>query len=231
MFKNATSMLKNDAYEVALGQEASANIIACYQKEDIGTFYEAKKIESVVKRVQEIELKVVENTNQPHCQNPKCSRVADTKLNGKVNLCFKCVDLLREWKSNYELGTKFNSKEKLLKLFCVIEELSPQKRETKEMVRCANIYCGTLDNITKHHLIPKPFRNGETVPKIPLCEPCHKRVHKLATNQELAEQYFTKQSVVELLINGWLPEDKDKPPFRVRRFLEVFEKECKLVTA
>jgi len=85
----------------------------------------------------------------------------------------------------------------------------------KEMIRCVNIYCGTLDKMTKHHLIPKPFRNGEMVEKIPLCEDCHKKVHRLATNTELAYFYNTKQSIRELLA-------KDIS-FRVERVVNAYE--------
>lgn len=69
------------------------------------------------------------------------------------------------------------------------------------MIRCTNIYCCTVDNITRHHLIPKPFRKGLVTPvdKIPLCEECHKQVHRMATNTELAKKYYTKHGVIELL--------------------------------
>ena len=77
-------------------------------------------------------------------------------------------------------------------------ELSSPK---KEMVRCANIYCGTLSNMTRHHLIPKPYRKGLVTPtdKIPLCEDCHKQVHRMKTNKQLAFEYNTKETIIELL--------------------------------
>lgn len=213
MFNKATTELKSSAYIVSLGEEESALNVFCYQKEDIGIgIHGNKQINGREVKESLIPIK----TNEPHCQNPKCFSVASVKFNGEINLCYKCVDTLREWKTNYELGTIFRKKEKILKLFKMIEELNPPKKEIgKEMIRCSNIYCGTLDRMTKHHLIPKNFRHKQTVPKIPLCEDCHKKVHQLATNQELAETYNTKQSVVELLA-------KDKP-FRIQRVLNVYE--------
>ena len=193
----------------------------CYHNEWIENLHKEKEIKlQVVKRIEDsdeswnFELQLRENKrklNEPRCKNPKCKSSADTKLNG-VHLCYKCLDLLRENRTNYELGVYFNTQKKILKLFRVIEEISPPK---KEMVRCSNIYCGTLDNMTRHHLIPKPFRNRQTVEKIPLCEDCHKRVHQLATNTELAHIYNSKQSILELLSRD--------VKFRVQRFMNVYE--------
>jgi len=207
LFKNACAILKNNAYKVRLGEEDNSNIILCYQKEEL----KLNIIENQTGR--EIKEKLINiKLNEPHCQNPKCYSVANTRFNGVINLCFECLDMLRENRTNYELGVYFKSKEKILKLFTVIDEFSPPKRE---MIRCSNIYCGTLDRMTKHHLIPKPFRNRETVEKIPLCEDCHKKVHQLATNTELAKTYNTKQSVIELL-------SKDRK-FIIERVLNVYE--------
>lgn len=184
LYKNASAVLKNHPCKAKVGVEANANIIVCYEKGLDTSVYVSPYFDG-------------EKYNQVHCENPKCSSVADLKFNGELHLCYKCVDLLREHRTNYELGTIFRKKVKLLKLLKVIDELINEP--AKIMVRCSNIYCGTLDNMTKHHLIPKPFRNKQTVPKIPLCEDCHKKVHQLATNQELAENYNTKQGVIELL--------------------------------
>lgn len=69
------------------------------------------------------------------------------------------------------------------------------------MIRCVNIYCGTVENITQHHLIPKPFRKGiiGRIERIYLCEDCHKKVHKMKTNTQLAFEYNTREAVIELL--------------------------------
>lgn len=68
-------------------------------------------------------------------------------------------------------------------------------------LRCINIYCGTLFNITQHHLIPNPYRKGVIGGgvTVPLCEKCHRYVHWLRTNKELALNYNTKESIIELL--------------------------------
>lgn len=201
LYKNATSVLKDNICDAKLGYEEDGNIVSCYQKGLDTSVYASPYLNE-------------NKYSQLHCENPKCKSVADTRFNGEINLCFKCVDTLREWRTNYELGTIFRKKDKLIKLLKMIDEQinHPQK----EMVRCSNIYCGTLDNITRHHLIPKPFRNKQTVPKIPLCEDCHKKVHKLATNQELAEKFNTKHSVIALLGTDI--------SFRKERFMNMFER-------
>lgn len=212
-------MLKNGPYEAKVGHEENANIIACYQKA-LDTSVYANSSDHVWDS--ELQLRVnSSNAIRPHCQNPKCSSAAETRFNGEILLCFKCVDLLREYRTNYELGTIFKKKDKIVKLLKVIDEFKNEPK--REMVRCSNIYCGTVDNMTRHHLIPKAFRNRQTVPKIPLCEECHKKVHRLATNQELAETYNTKQSVMELLA-------KDVS-FRVERMMNVCQSENLLAVA
>jgi len=194
-------VLKNNACKTKVGQDENSNIIVCYQKGLDTSVYSSPYMNET-------------KYNQLHCENSKCHSVADMRFNGEINLCYKCLDTLREWKTNYELGTIFKRKDKLIKLLKFIDEqLNEPKRE---MIRCSNIYCGTLENMTKHHLIPKPFRNGETVPKIPLCEPCHKKVHQLATNTQLAKQYNTKQRIINLL-------SKDIK-FRVSRMMEMSER-------
>lgn len=220
MFKKATLDLRGNAYLVKLGQEESASNLFCYQKEELKPDIKVTDI----KRVEDsndswdFELKLRENKrkiSRANCQNTKCKSSADSKFNGVINLCYKCIDTLREWKTNYELGTIFKTKDKILTLFKVIEELTPKKEPNRDMVRCSNIYCGTLDKMTRHHLIPKNFRFKQTVEKIPLCEDCHKKVHQIATNQELAEKYYTKQSVIELLANDIT--------FRKERILNAYE--------
>lgn len=201
LYKNASSVLKHGPCEAKVGHDENANTIVCYQLGLDTDVYEG------------------EHKKLPHCERQKCYKVADTRFNGEMNLCFKCVDLLREYKTNYELGTIFRKKDKLIKLFKVIEELKSEK----EMVRCSNIYCGTLYNMTRHHLIPKAFRNKLPVPKIPLCEDCHKKVHKLATNQELAQTYNTKQAVQELLATD--------VPFRIERMINVYQNERLIAVA
>lgn len=208
LYKNARAVLNNHLCKVKVGVEGNANILVCYEKGLDKNVYESPFFND-------------KHYNQTHCENPKCKLFADTKFNGEMNLCFKCVDLLREWKTNYELGTIFRKKDKLIKLFKLIDEQINEPN--KVMIRCSNIYCGTLERMTRHHVIPKPFRNRQTVEKIPLCEDCHKKVHQLATNQELAEKFNTKQSVIELL-------GRDVK-FRVQRMMNVCQSENLLAVA
>lgn len=72
---------------------------------------------------------------------------------------------------------------------------------SNKVIRCSNIYCGTTEGITNHHLYPRPHRDGiKGLNKtIPLCWPCHQRVHKLRSNTQLALHYNTKGKVLELL--------------------------------
>src|SRR4030095_2419266 len=44
--------------------------------------------------------------------------------------------------------------------------------------------CETEAPITLHHIIPREFRKRS--PKVPLCWPCHRRIHSLFRNSELA---------------------------------------------
>lgn len=73
---------------------------------------------------------------------------------------------------------------------------------------CENEKCNALTNLTKHHLVPKRYRfvnksRGEVVVNavrvIILCEICHRIVHKLKTNKELANEFNTPEKVIGLL--------------------------------
>ena len=47
-----------------------------------------------------------------------------------------------------------------------------------------------VSEITEHHLIPKE-RGGKTYDTAHLCKVCHKQVHALYTNRELAARLFS----------------------------------------
>lgn len=87
------------------------------------------------------------------------------------------------------------------------------------MIRCVNIYCSTTENITQHHLIPKPHRAGliGRIGRVYLCEDCHKKVHKMKTNTELALYYNSKKGIIELLASD--------VHFRVQRLMNVLSNE------
>ena len=66
------------------------------------------------------------------------------------------------------------------------------------------ILCGSNDQVTYHHLIPKSVQSHNKIQRnkaahigvtIPLCAFCHKNVHAIFTEAELAEECYT----VELL--------------------------------
>lgn len=207
IFHNVISSLKANAYEVSLGGEKHSDIIICYQKEDV--FPVDSKPESKLKVVpavksedsewREILPVLLSKSEQPHCENPSCNSLADLKYNGKVHLCFKCLDSLREHKSNHELARYFKHKYQVVKLLKVIDEFNNPKE--KVTVRCSNIYCCSTEQVTQHHLIPNPYRKGVVGAgkKIPLCWGCHVRVHGLRLNHELALNYNTKSAVIKLL--------------------------------
>lgn len=106
----------------------------------------------------------------------------------------------------------------LIPLVNINKNTSPNK-----LIRCANIYCGTCENLTRHHLIPKRYRAG--VPNagriIYLCVDCHKKVHNLKSNSELSKSYNTKQAIIELLSSDVY--------FRIERFISVAKQELSMV--
>lgn len=216
IFHNVESSLKADAYKVALGSKVNADIIICYQKEDIGLSNGSKvPAKEIVEGEREI-LEPKPKCNQIHCESPHCSSVADIRFNDKVNLCYSCLDLLRRWKTNRELAVHFGQRHRLIKLLKTLNELeNPNKKE--KVIRCANIYCGTTEAITRHHLYPKRYRQGLVgkCQTIPLCESCHKRVHWLKSNGTLATQYNTKGAIINLLASD--------VPFRTMRVLKVYD--------
>lgn len=90
-----------------------------------------------------------------------------------------------------------------------------KKDKDGNVIRCSNIYCGTGEDITQHHLIPNPYRKAVEGGnrKIPLCDSCHKKVHRLRTNKQLALCHNTKESVIQLLGSDI--------PFRVSRVINA----------
>jgi 5-methylcytosine-specific restriction enzyme A len=44
--------------------------------------------------------------------------------------------------------------------------------------------------ITLHHLLPKE-RGGKAEHRLPFCRPCHKQVHAMFSNRQLADHYIT----------------------------------------
>jgi 5-methylcytosine-specific restriction protein A len=50
--------------------------------------------------------------------------------------------------------------------------------------------------ITLHHLTPKE-RGGKPEHRVPMCKPCHKQVHAVLGNKELAKSYATIEKLRE----------------------------------
>ena len=48
--------------------------------------------------------------------------------------------------------------------------------------------------ITQHRLTPKA-RGGKAEHKTPMCKPCHKQLHALFSNKELAQQYGSLEAL------------------------------------
>ena len=44
--------------------------------------------------------------------------------------------------------------------------------------------------ITLHHLLPKQ-KGGKADHRVPLCKPCHKQIHAIFANTDLARMYTT----------------------------------------
>ena len=74
------------------------------------------------------------------------------------------------------------------------------------MIRCENPYCGTTENITRHHVLPKGYRFFFEKPKnIMLCRSCHTLVHQMKSNEDLAFRYNTRERVVQLFVEHTMP--------------------------
>lgn len=193
LYKNAATVLRNHGCSAKVGHEVNANIITCYQKELDTSVYGDAKVISITKDKKEL------------CENPKCKSgnpESVVRHNNDINLCKSCNDLIHYHQSNHELARYFNSKNKIIKLLGCIRELEKETNEKPtKVIRCANIYCGTTLEMTIHHLIPKPHRAGISgkIPRMDLCDTCHKRVHRLKSPLELATHYNTKKKVIELL--------------------------------
>ena len=215
IFKHAEPALKADSYIVALDARECADRIACYDKENVlpTTYLKLAPVRNIF------------SSDRPVRSCVKCN--ATDKLEDyyftrspKILLCQDCTSKLHRYKSHHELARYFDSKTKIVSLLRCIEEIEKEGRKPElltqienKVIRCANIYCGTENEVTKHHLIPKPYRRTLLGPfdTVPLCRTCHDRVHRLRTNKELARHYSTRRAIVELLASD--------VPFRVSRLM------------
>lgn len=53
--------------------------------------------------------------------------------------------------------------------------------------------CGRdVPHLTEHHLVPRSRgKKGQVLPTVMLCPPCHKQLHALFTNEQLARDFDT----------------------------------------
>lgn len=69
-----------------------------------------------------------------------------------------------------------------------------------------------VTKLTEHHLKPKSrLKRGETTPTIWICSACHRQIHALFTNLQLADEYNSLERL------------RDEP--RMRKFLTWIRKQ------
>ena len=48
-----------------------------------------------------------------------------------------------------------------------------------------------VDALTVHHLVPRSrLKKGDPVPTVDICSACHRQIHALFGNRELADEYL-----------------------------------------
>ena len=80
----------------------------------------------------------------------------------------------------------------------------------------------SVEKLTEHHLIPRSrLKKGETTEKIWICAPCHRQIHALFSNQELAQTYNTRERLRDepRMVNflEWIRKQDPNKAVRVRR--------------
>jgi 5-methylcytosine-specific restriction protein A len=79
-----------------------------------------------------------------------------------------------------------------------------------------------VEKLTEHHLIPRSEgKKGVALPKIWVCSACHRQIHALFTNAELATNYNTAERLKEeprmVLFLNWLRKQDPNKHIPVRR--------------
>ena len=81
------------------------------------------------------------------------------------------------------------------------KDIAFRKRYSQRALRSVTVpceLCGASSRITKHHLVPVSVtekRRARDKNVAYLCETCHKLVHKIFSNEELAESYNTVEAL------------------------------------
>ena len=88
--------------------------------------------------------------------------------------------------------------------------------------------CGRREHTTRHHLFPRCLHRrlrrkkalpGETLHHtVEFCTPCHKRIHQIFSEKELAEEFHSLERLkADARVNKWLDWIRGKPQgFRPR---------------
>jgi 5-methylcytosine-specific restriction protein A len=76
--------------------------------------------------------------------------------------------------------------------------------------------------LTDHHLVPKSrLKKGAPVPRVDICSGCHRQIHALFTNRELADEFNSVEKLrAEPRMAGflnWIRKQDPSRHVRVRR--------------
>ena len=79
-----------------------------------------------------------------------------------------------------------------------------------------------VEKLTEHHLRPRSkLKKGERTPTIWICSPCHRQIHALFTNDELAAHFDTADKLrAEPRMNRfllWIASQDANKSVKVRR--------------
>jgi 5-methylcytosine-specific restriction enzyme A len=85
--------------------------------------------------------------------------------------------------------------------------------------------CGRNEiETTIHHLLPKEM-GGNYGPTANLCVPCHKQIHALYTNEEIAARLITLRELREdPQINSFIKWIRKQPPTKLMRIRKSNER-------
>ena len=79
-----------------------------------------------------------------------------------------------------------------------------------------------VEKLTEHHLTPRSkLKKGERTPTIWICSPCHRQIHALFTNDELAAHFDSADKLrAEPRMNRflmWIRKQDPNKSVKVRR--------------
>ncbi|MEL6438442.1 MAG: hypothetical protein AAFQ80_04165 [Cyanobacteria bacterium J06621_8] len=81
-----------------------------------------------------------------------------------------------------------------------------------------------VSQLTRHHLIPRQTvkrKQAVSGPTIEICSPCHRQIHALYSNLELARQLNTLEKLKSepkmIKFLGWIKKQDPQKQVRIRR--------------